>query len=92
MTFASITSASALPSEVWVDDDWVGSSPGDIVDGHTFGTDAFATIQNGIDAVNAGVITIEASQPGAQDITILVGHLISTILIGAPTALRIKCS
>ena len=39
------------PSEVWVDDDWAGSSYGDTVDGHTFGYDAFATIQDGIDAV-----------------------------------------
>ena len=40
-----------LVTEVWVDDDWVGSNPGDIVDGHVFGTDAFATIQDGIDIV-----------------------------------------
>lgn len=40
-----------VTAEVWVDDDWSGSSPGDRVDGHTFGTDAFAKIQDGIDAV-----------------------------------------
>jgi len=39
------------PSEVWVDDDWEGLDPGDLVDGHIFGTDAFAAIQDGIDAV-----------------------------------------
>jgi parallel beta-helix repeat protein len=37
--------------EVWVDDNWVGLNPGDPADGHTFGMDAFATIQNGSLAV-----------------------------------------
>jgi parallel beta-helix repeat protein len=37
--------------EVWVDDDWEGSSPGDAVGGHTFGIDAFAYIQDAVDAV-----------------------------------------
>lgn len=41
----------AQSPEVWVDNDWAGSNPGDPVDGHIFGTDAFATIQDGIDAV-----------------------------------------
>jgi len=31
----------AQPAEVWVDDDWAGLNPGDLADGHTFGTDAF---------------------------------------------------
>jgi parallel beta-helix repeat protein len=39
------------PDEVWVDDDWAESSYGDPVNGHTFGVDAFATIQHGINAV-----------------------------------------
>jgi parallel beta-helix repeat protein len=39
------------PSEVWVDDDWEGLDPGDPVDGRIFGTDAFAAIQDGINAV-----------------------------------------
>ncbi|MCC6399070.1 MAG: right-handed parallel beta-helix repeat-containing protein, partial [Bacteroidetes bacterium] len=38
-------------SEVWVNTAWAGASPGDPVDGHWFGTDAFATIQAGINAV-----------------------------------------
>jgi parallel beta-helix repeat protein len=41
-------------SEVWVDDDWSGTVNGATVDGHTFGTDAFATIQDGVDAVLPG--------------------------------------
>jgi len=39
------------PTEIWVDDDWAGSSPGDVVSGHTFDCDAFVTIQDGVDAV-----------------------------------------
>jgi parallel beta-helix repeat protein len=40
-----------FPSTVYVDDDWSSNLPGDIVDGHTFGYDAFAAIQDGVDAV-----------------------------------------
>ena len=50
-----------IAAEVWVDDDWAGSSPGDVVDGHIFGTDAFATIQDGIDAVaSPGTVHVAA--------------------------------
>ncbi|MFQ5999317.1 MAG: right-handed parallel beta-helix repeat-containing protein [Candidatus Bathyarchaeia archaeon] len=44
-------------TEVWVDDDWataVDGHGGESVDGHTFGRDAFATIQDAIDAVAVG--------------------------------------
>jgi predicted outer membrane repeat protein len=40
-----------LPSDVWVDDDWVGTIPGMGVDGHLFGYDAFDHIQTGINLV-----------------------------------------
>lgn len=46
----SSISAFGAPSEVWIDDDWSGHGPGDPVAGHIFGTDAFAVIQQGIDA------------------------------------------
>lgn len=39
------------PDEVWVDDDWAGLNYGDPANGHTFGMDAFATIQHAIGAV-----------------------------------------
>ncbi len=40
------------PSEVWVDDDWIGYSNGDdLGSGRYFGYNGFATIQEGIDAV-----------------------------------------
>jgi len=45
-------------TEVWVDDDWIGSSEGDIVGGHIFGYDAFATIQEGIDAVSGSTVNV----------------------------------
>jgi parallel beta-helix repeat protein len=40
--------------DTYVDDDWVGSSNGDIVGGHIFGQDAFDTIQKGIDGTASG--------------------------------------
>jgi len=42
-----------LRDVVYVDDNWAGGNLGDRVDGHFFGYDAFATIQEGVDA--AGV-------------------------------------
>ena len=50
--------ASASATTVWVDDDWAGSDPGESVGGHTFGLDAFAIIQDGIDAVVASTVNV----------------------------------
>jgi len=36
------------PGNVWIDDDWAGSSYGDPVEGHIFGFNAFDKIQDGI--------------------------------------------
>jgi|GEM_PF-4357631 len=47
-------------TEVWVDDDWAGYSYGDPADGHAFGYDAFATIQDGIDAVAGSTVYVAA--------------------------------
>jgi len=44
------------PSEVWVDDDYTSGSCG----GHTWGYDAFATIQEGIDAVSGSTVYVAA--------------------------------
>jgi len=56
--YATLTPPLPPPSVVYVDDDWVGTSPGTDPDGAgpaiSFGYDAFATIQEGIDAVVAG--------------------------------------
>ncbi len=52
----STPSPTPLPTEVWVDDDWAGSQPGDIVDGHVFGFDAFDNIQDGVDVTSPGSI------------------------------------
>jgi len=49
-----------LVGEAWVDDYWAGSNPGDSVDGHIFGYDAFATIQDGIDAVTGSTVHVAA--------------------------------
>ena len=52
---------SADLAEVWVDDDWDGLSAGTVVDGHTIGTDAFATIQGGINDVTVdGIVNVRA--------------------------------
>ena len=47
---ASVPAGAAV---VWVDDNWTGSLPGDPVAGHTYGYDAFDTIQEGLDKVAA---------------------------------------
>jgi hypothetical protein len=43
------------PSEVWVDDDYCASCPND---GHTWGYDAFDSIQDGIDAVAGSTVNV----------------------------------
>ena len=58
------------PSQVWVDDDWATKLPGDVVNGHTFGYDAFATVQNGVSAVTAGGTVNVAAGSYAGNITI----------------------
>ncbi len=44
-------------TEVWVDDDY---TTGGYNDGHTWGYDAFASIQDGIDAVAGGIVHVSA--------------------------------
>jgi len=88
----------AVPPEVWVDDDWAGSNPGDVVDGHIFGTDAFAMIQDGIDAVaSPGTVHVAAGtyyehitlKDGVQvlgagaDVTTIDGSGTGDVVIGA---------
>ncbi|MFC2018664.1 dockerin type I domain-containing protein [Chloroflexota bacterium] len=59
--FVGVTLVRAQPSEVWVDDSWSGSNPGDPVDGHTFAANAFVTIQEGINAVaSPGTVHVAA--------------------------------
>ena len=60
LTLAGATPARAQPLEVWVDDDWAGLNPGDAADGLIFGTDAFATIQEGIDVVEGSTVHVAA--------------------------------
>ena len=64
-TFTMETAA----GEVWVDDNWAGSSPGDPVNGHTFGYDAFATIQDGIDNVAGSTVNV-AEGTYAENVTV----------------------
>jgi parallel beta-helix repeat protein len=49
-----VEASCVAPAEVWVDDDWAGNTCGTPVDGHIFGYDAFAVIQDGVDAVETG--------------------------------------
>ena len=55
---------------MWVDDDWATQLPGDVVNGHTFGYDAFAAVQNGVNAVTAGGTVNVAAGSYAGNITI----------------------
>jgi len=79
-------------SEVWVDDDWAGSSEGDIVGGHLFGYDAFATVQDGIDGVSGSTVNVAAGTYIEQlhittdDLT-LVGSGVDVTIIQSPATL-----
>ena len=66
LSFSLVTavpaSAVILP-EFWVDDDWLGCTPGNAVDGHICGTDGFGKIQDGINAVTSppgGIVHVAA--------------------------------
>jgi hypothetical protein len=49
-----VTGTVVPPSEVLVDDDWAGLTPGDPAGEHVYSYDAFAAIQDGIEAVAVG--------------------------------------
>jgi parallel beta-helix repeat protein len=57
MIFVSGTPARAQPSEVWVDDDYTEAGYND---GHTWGYDAFDSIQEGIGAVAGSTVHVAA--------------------------------
>ncbi len=78
--------SAANPTEVWVDDDWAGSSHGDPVDGHTFGTDAFATIQDGINATDPPVIGIVNVAAGTYSENIIIKFRPKIKILGAGAA------
>jgi parallel beta-helix repeat protein len=59
------------PYDVWVDDDWAGLNYSDPANGHTFGVDAFAVIQDGIGAVAInGTVHV---RPGKYDGNLVIG-------------------
>jgi hypothetical protein len=60
----------AVPTVVYVDDNYAGHSNGDVVDGHVFGYDAFATIAEGIAAVAAGGTVNVAAGPYPENVTV----------------------
>ena len=71
-------------AEVWVDDDWDGLIAGTVVDGHTIGTDAFATIQDGIDAADeTGTVNVAA---GTYDENIIITARPGIKILGAGAA------
>lgn len=77
-------SATVGPSEVWVDDDWGGSNQGDTVDGHTFGTDAFATVQEGIDSVSGSTVHVA---PGTYVENVVLRDGVNVLGAGATTTI-----
>jgi len=61
--YTNITTYEVLaPTEVWVDDSFTGPTDDG---GHTWGYNAFATIQGGIDAVSASTVHVAAGNYGA---------------------------
>lgn len=59
-------------TEVWIDDAWAGSSEGDIVDGHVFGYNAFATVQDGVNGVQGSTVHINDGLYYTDAITITI--------------------
>lgn len=66
LAVTSFTIESGVPTEVWVDDDYTSTSTGS----HTWDVDAFATIQEGIDAVEVGGTVNVAAGTYTEDVDI----------------------
>ena len=88
-----------LPApEAWVDDDWTGKTFKEQVDGHTFGIDAFATIQDGIYAVISGNTVNVAAGTYSENVTIGKGLTLQSVSVsiidggGSGTAVTISAS
>ena len=69
------------PSTVWVDDDWTGP---DNCGGHSWGYDAYATIQDGIDAVSGSTVNVAA---GTYPEQLVINKSLSLIGAGATATL-----
>lgn len=79
-------------TDTWVDDDWAGSSEGDIVGGHVYGYDAFATVQEGVDHVTGSTVHIAAGTYVEQvhvttDNLVLEGSGVGVTTIQSPASL-----
>ena len=75
------------PSEVWVDGAWTSNTPGDTVGGHTFGYDAFATVQLAVNGVrDIGTIHVAAGTYTGT-INIENRHTISILGVGRDTTI-----
>ncbi|MEJ2555408.1 MAG: right-handed parallel beta-helix repeat-containing protein [Anaerolineae bacterium] len=67
-TYTNYQDIVARPTEVWVDDDWAGHDCGEMVAGHLFCYDAFAVIQDAVDAVaSGGTVHVQAGTYTAID-------------------------
>ncbi|MFC1800335.1 hypothetical protein ACFL2Z_05480, partial [Candidatus Eisenbacteria bacterium] len=84
----TVSPAIPKPDEVWVDATWAGSLPGESVGAgpYTFGYDAFATIQDGINGVAGSTVNVA---PGLyqQDLTIYQDNL-ELKASGAPPTIK----
>jgi len=87
VTWGGVAAVQGTPTEVWVDDDWAGKYEGEIVDGHVFGYDAFATIQDGVDAVAGSTVNVAA---GTYDEQVVINK--SLTLQGAGDTTIVKPS
>lgn len=74
--------AASQPAQVWVNDDWAGCSPGQVVDEHVCSTDAFDSIQDAIDAVAPGG-TVSVAPGTYREIIVLVKDGLSVKGAGA---------
>ncbi|HOW25962.1 MAG TPA: right-handed parallel beta-helix repeat-containing protein [Bacteroidales bacterium] len=68
-----VTGTYAAPAEVWVDDGYTSSGPND---GHWWGYDAFATIQDGVNAVATGGTVNVAAGTYTEQINVIKAVII----------------
>jgi hypothetical protein len=102
-TFTVTFTGPTRPSTVYVSPNYTGA-PGAVVDGHTIGFDAFATIQQGVNAVCAGGTVNVAAATYAENVAIAENLLLqgagsatiiapasgTGILISAPAVVTVQ--
>src|SRR6266478_2582115 len=84
LLFVVVSTGKAEPQFVKVDDDWSGIQAGQVLEGFVFGSNAFATIQGAIQAVDTGGV-LQVSPGTYHELINYLGKAITVRSESGPT-------